>query len=212
MAFQTSSGSPRERWITALLPALVIVAIYIGLVNLGSGREITKLRSELKSAQEQAVTPDVLFGLHSQQIAADKELDALNQEVAQLRRSIETSVARFGAGSANAQMVRVGQLCRELSISLLAQKPAESVKVSRVRESSLQTLRKLLPAESIGYRQFDLVGKFADMQALLRRLPEEADGVAPLAIELLRTQAEEPGQRQVGERHWRLYLLMSAEG
>jgi lysozyme family protein len=209
MALLTSSGSPRERWIKALLPAAVIVMVYLALINLGRSREIRALRKDLADEQKRAVSEDTLVTVHTQQLAALKQRDELTQQIEDARRSIDASLQQFGGGSATERMVQIGRLCRELSIRLLRQKPVTDMQVSKVRESSLQTLRKLVRPDAVSYRQLDLVGHYCDVETLLRRLPETVDGVVPLAIESLEAETNEDGSPpSSGERHWRLSLLM----
>ena len=204
---QPSSGSTRERWIKALLPTAAIVAVYTLLVIVSSSRELTRLRKELADEQKRAVTEDVLFQLNSQRVSATRERDRLQDQIESARKSVEQTVEQFAGRSATERMARVGQLCRESSISVLEQKPADQLQLSKLREASLQELRKLVPGDGVRYQQLELFGRYTEMETLLRRLPAEVRGVVPLAIELLEENSESSAVSS-GQRRWRVYLML----
>lgn len=209
MAFQTSSGSTRERWIKAFLPAAVILTIYMVLINLSRRGEVKALEKELSARRKNAVNENVLATLHAQNTVAARQRDQLNEQIEATERSIGASLVHFTGGASTERMLQVNDLCQQLSIGLLAQKPTTDVKVSQLREKSLQTLRKRIPKHAVSFRQLDLVGRYADMQTLLRLLPESIEGIVPLRIELIeKNSARNALQLAPGERLWRVYVLM----
>jgi len=208
MAFQASSGSARERWIKALLPAAVIVLIYVLMINLGRGREIKDLRSKLASTQENGTSEAAVAMARQEVLAATRRRDELKAQIEAAQSGIDASLAQFTDGSPATRVLEVDRLCRELSIALVRQTVTTEVDLSRVRRQSLETLRKLSPGE-VTYRQLDVVGRYGDVVTLLKRLPEMIEGAVPLGVEL--SEGDQSGAQDKeagGRRMWRVYLLM----
>ena len=209
MAIQTSSGSTRERWVKALLPAALIVMVYMLLINVGNSREIKSLTEDLEEQRETAVTEDDLASTYAANQAVARERDELNERIAQMQSQIDAAVAEFTGGSPAERMMRIDRLCSELSIAVLQHKPATKVETSKTREESLKTLQSLVPPDSLNYRELEVVARYADMVALMRRLPETVPGLVPLGVELLKDDSSEgESSLAAGERTWRIYVLM----
>ncbi len=191
-----------------MLPAASILMIYVTLINFGQGRKVSKLREELASQQRRAVTQGMVANVHHQKVAAGKERDRLAGELDQTQHDIDASLARFTSRSPADRMLQIDQLCRSHSIGVLGQKSTSNAKVSKLRRQSLRTLRKLT-SEEIAYRQLDVVGRYGDVVALLKQLPESVDGVVPLGIELVeQDKLSNDESTSSGQRMWRIFLLM----
>lgn len=209
MQLQVSSGSSRERWIKALLPAAVIVAVYMVLIHTGRSRTTRELQKELAEAQKRAVSESELAALHAQYSAAVEQQDRLTDQMEEVQRGIDASRSQFTGGPATERMSRISQLCGELSIALLRQMPAKDVQLSDFRKSSLETAGKLVGNDLFQYRQLELMGSYANIESFLRRLPASVEGVIPLGVELLEAKADGSGAGGApDQRRWRVYLLM----
>jgi len=203
---QKSSGSARERWTKALIPAAGIIALYVMFFQLNYRRTLSDLRQQLASAQQRAISEAELFRFSHDRMAASQEQEELEQVLTTTQRQIDESLTIFSGLTTTERMTRVGQVCRELSISILGQKATTRPSLSSLREESLQRLRKLVPSDALHFEELELVGRYADLEKLLRRLPLEVEGVIPLGIELVEEQKSSPTVG--GQRRWRVYLLV----
>lgn len=208
MAIQTSSGSTRERWVKALLPAAVIVMVYMVFIHLGTSKKLSNLERDLDNAKKSMVTEDQLFQLHNQVLAETKQRDQLQQQIDQLGSETLSRLAAFREQSPAERMVRVGQLCRDLSVGVLNQQTASHIKTSKTRENAIREMNQLLDSP-VQYQQMDLVGKYANMVELMKRMPETIEGVVPIGIELLAQDAKDNELfLESGQRAWRVYLIL----
>lgn len=209
---KTSSGSARENWVKALLPAAVILLAYMLLISVGQQRQLTSLRDDLRDAQAAAVSEDAVAAALARAVAARQQRDEARERIDVAQEKMDEAIRPFRAGVPAERMMHIDRLCSELSIGLLRQKTTGDADVSPARQASIKTLRQLVPDEAVTFRQLDLVGHYASLVSLMHRLPEAMPGVIPLGIELLRKDDRsklDPALRpNAGERTWRIYLLM----
>lgn len=209
---KTSSGSAREKWVKALLPAAVILLAYMLLINVGQQRQLTSLRDQMRDAQKSAVTEDAVATAFAQATAARQQRDDVRDRIKIAKEKMDEAILPFRVAVPTERMIHIDRLLGELSIGLLRQKAIGNADVSPTREASIETLRQLVPDEAVTIRQLDLVGHFASLVSLMHRLPETLPGVVPLGIELLKKDEHstvDPALRpDSDERTWRIYLLM----
>jgi len=208
MAFQTASGSPRERWIKALLPTAAILLVYVVFVYHGNNQELTDLRTDLKKVSDEAPSDADILTARFKVDDARAKRDKLQDQVEEAQAEIDLSLARFTGGSPTARVLQLDRLCRELSIAVVRQTLTTEVNFSVSRRKSLDTLRKLADQE-ITFRQLDVVAHYGDIVTLLRKLPESVEGAVPVGIELLDQHRQgTPAVEASDMRIWRLYVLM----
>ena len=206
MVIQKSSGSRRERWVKAMLPAAAIATLYVLLFNFMLNPNLQNLRTQLTNAQKNAVPQDAVATTFREKYVAEQQVAGLQERMSDAQAGIDESLGFFTRSIPAERMLQIDHMCHDLSIGLLNQQTTSNVEVSKVRAKSLATLEELAEADSIGYRQLDLVARYSDMAKFLRKLPQSVEGVVPLGIELLKE--DNSGVLASGQRIWRVYLLM----
>ena len=197
------SGSARENWVKALLPAAIAVLAYAALINLSQQRQIKTLRKELDNARQSAVTEDALFALHQSLVAARSSLAGLQQSGDKAQQELQQHLQAFQAGAGPSSMVALGRMCRELSLSVLAQQAISEIQLSAERKAAFAELRKAAGNDAVEYRCLHVAGSYASVARLLERLPDELPRCVPLAVELLERLEDDAGT----EREWKIYFL-----
>ncbi len=209
MAIETSSGSTRERWVKALLPAAIIVMVYTTFINTGTNRRLAELRDDLARQREIAINNGLIQSLRVRRASLIRQREQLEEQIDLSRSGQRDLASTFSAELATDRMARVNQLCQRLSIGLLNQQSVNRLEVSPLRQDALEMLKQINP-DGGRYQRLELVGEYSDMVRLLQQLPEAIEGLIPLGIELVDQGNNVPTETRLspGQRIWRVFVLM----
>lgn len=207
MAIQKSNDSPREKWVKALLPAAVILMVYMIFFQIGSGRNLRQLSEDRESTRGSAVSEDQLSQLIQENLDLEKERDRLGNEIESAEDFIKSKLEDFGKNNATIRLRKVVDLCQAHSISIQEQKSVIRVEASRLRQESVAKMNKLVQG-GVGFQQLELFGRYADVQKLMKRLPDEIVGLIPVGLETIPQEQDKTKLNGEGQMGWRLYLLL----
>lgn len=207
MAIQKSNDSPREKWVKALLPAAVILMVYMIFFQIGSGRNLRQLSEDRESTRGSAVSEDQLSQLLQENLDLEKERDRLGNEIESAEDFIKSKLEDFGKNNATIRLRKVVDLCQSHSISIQEQKSVIRVEASRLRQESVAKMNKLVQG-GVGFQQLELFGRYADVQKLMKRLPDEIVGLIPVGLETIPQEQDKTKLNGEGQMGWRLYLLL----
>ena len=207
MAIQKSNDSPREKWVKAFLPAAVIFMVYMIFFQIGSARNLRQLSEDLESTRSSGVSEDQLSQLNQENFELEKERDRLENQIENASAVIQSGVADFGKNNATSRLRRVVDLCQAHSINIQEQKEVTRVEASRLRQESVAKLNKLVEG-GVGFQRLELFGRYADVQKLMKRLPDEIVGLIPIGLETIPQEQDKTKQYGEGQMGWRLYLLL----
>jgi cell division protein FtsB len=207
MAIQKSNDSPREKWVKALLPAAVILMVYMIFFQIGSGRNLRQLSEDRESTRGSAVSEDQLSQLIQENLDLEKERDRLESEIESAEDFIKSKLEVFGKNNATIRLRKVVDLCQSHSISIQEQKSVIRVEASRLRQESVAKMDKLVQG-GVGFQQLELFGRYADVQKLMKRLPDEIVGLIPVGLETIPQEQDKTKLNGEGQMGWRLYLLL----
>jgi cell division protein FtsB len=207
MAIQKSNDSPREKWVKALLPAAVILMVYMIFFQIGSARNLRQLSEDRESTRGSAVSEDQLSQLIQENLDLEKERDRLESEIESAEDFIKSKLEVFGKNNATIRLRKVVDLCQAHSISIQEQKSVIRVEASRLRQESVAKMNKLVQG-GIGFQQLELFGRYADVQKLMKSLPDEIVGLIPVGLETIPQEQDKTKLNGEGQMGWRLYLLL----
>jgi cell division protein FtsB len=207
MAIQKSNDSPREKWVKALLPAAVILMVYMIFFQIGSARNLRQLSEDRESTRGSAVSEDQLSQLIQENLDLEKERDRLESEIESAEDFIKSKLEDFGKNNATIRLRKVVDLCQAHSISIQEQKSVIRVEASRLRQESVAKMNKLVQG-GVGFQQLELFGRYADVQKLMKRLPDEIVGLIPVGLETIPQEQDKTKLNGEGQMGWRLYLLL----
>lgn len=208
MAFQPTSGSQREKWVAALIPAVAILLVAFMYITFYANPELKKVESQFNSAVSGGVTPDIIAKL-------DWDVKQLRDERTELQRTIravdEEVTAKSGAFqtlSPTAKHSAVTALCREHGVAILQDQTVKEIRLPALRQESFEALQSLVPRDAISFRELTLVADYATIVVLLEKLPE-IPGVIPVSMTLKKSKvADSSGDSQNPAVSWTVGLLM----
>lgn len=208
MAFQATSGSQREKWVGAFIPAVAILLVTFMYFTFYANPEMKKVETKYQSAVSEAVTPDVVAKL-------DYDANKLREEQTELRRtisSVDEEVASksgtFGQLTPTAKHSAVTALCREHGVAILLDQSVREISLPPLRKKSVDTLKSLLPKDSTSFRELTLSADYRTMVKLLNKLPD-VPGVIPLSVKLQKSKAADySNDSSTPSVSWTVGLLM----
>jgi hypothetical protein len=204
MALQVSSGSQREKWVAALIPATIILLggfLYITFYALPAFNETEK---KFQRIADRSVGLDVVAELEA-------EAQKLRDDRAELQRTISSfdeEVAKksesFHQLSPTARHSAVTALCRDHGVAILQDQPVDSLKLPSLRKKSIETLQSLVPEEATSFRELTLSGDYGTIVTLLKKLPK-VPGVIPVSVTFKKTKVDASPSPAAS---WTVRLLM----
>ncbi|MEL6898310.1 MAG: hypothetical protein AAFP90_19605, partial [Planctomycetota bacterium] len=207
MAFQTTNGSQRERWVLAFLPAVAIFALAFFYMMFFALPTVARAERDYRNAVTGSVPPGVVDALNQrtrdlaqQQTELRRMMESAEQEVADKARAFQTL-------SPTAKHAAVTRLIQDQGVAILMDQPVTEVTLPNLRAQSVQTLRSLVPEDSLGFRELTLSGDYATIVLILEKLPEIA-GVIPFSITLEKGNLRDAsGRATASSVSWKVGLL-----
>lgn len=208
MALQISSGSQREKWVAAFIPATAILLVGFLYITFSALPAFNKVEREFKAAVTGGVGLGVVENLQAQ-------AQRLREERAELRRTIRSFDDEVAARSEAFQQLSptarhgaVIALCREHGVAILQDQTVDSIRLPELRSRSVETLQSLVSEEATSFRELTLAGDYATVVRLLKALPE-VPGVIPVSVTLKKSKvADSSGDSPDPAVSWTVGLLM----
>ena len=208
MAIQTTSGSRREKWVAAFIPAVAILLVTFFYISFYADPQLRKVESQYDSAVRSGVTPDILAKL-------DWDVKQLSDERTELQRTIRSVddevTAKSGAFqrlSPTAKQSAVTALCREHGVAILQDQMVKEIRLPALRQKSFEALQSLVPKDAINFRELTLAADYATIATVLKKLPE-IPGVIPVSMTLKKsTVTDSSGDSRNPTVTWTVGLLM----
>ena len=208
MALQTTSGSPREKWVAAFLPSVAMILITLMYIIFFMRPELETVQSKFDAAMGNVVPQAVITELDNEW----KQLRDDQRELQNTIKSVEDEVTAKSVAyerlSPTAKHLAVTALFKEYQVAILQDQTTQEIRLPKIRSASTETLRSLLPKEAINFRELTLTANYPTIVALLKKLPE-ISGVLPVNITLQKTtkvaSSEEPNAPSAV---WTITLLM----
>lgn len=208
MAFQTTSGSARERWVAAFLPAVATILIAFTYFFFYLNPAIQAVESDFETTKSEAVIPRVVKELND-------ELEQLQDDQTELEKTInsaddETVVksAAFEQLSSTAKHRAVTALFQEFDIAILEDQKVQQINLPSLSSESVKVLKSSINKEAANFRNLTLTADYNTIVTLLRKLPE-IQGVLPIAITLEKAKASKKlNDLEKQSAVWTITLLM----
>ena len=183
MAVQITSGSQREKWVATAMPATAILLVGFLYISFYAMPAFEKTEKEYNRAIEGGVQPDVVADL-------DAEAQQLRDDQTELERIISSFDDELTQKSDSFQRLSptlkhsaVTALCREHGVAVMRDEPVDSIRLSGIRNKSVETLQTLISKEATSFRELTVACDYATIVTLLKKLPE-VSGVIPVSVTL----------------------------
>lgn len=183
MALQTTSGSSREKWVAAFLPAVAIILITFMYINFSLQPKLAKVEREYNTAIDRAVPTQVVTMLQGEVKKLRNDKIDLSNTIDSVQEEIAVKSVAFEQLSPTAKHSAVTALFKEYEVAILEDQVVKEVMLPTLRNESLQTLRSLVPEKAVNFRELTLTADYSTIVALLRKLPDIA-GVVPISLTL----------------------------
>ena len=204
MALQVSSGSQREKWVAALIPATMILLggfLYITFYALPAFNETEK---KFQRIADRSVGLDVVAELEAEAQKLRDDRAELQRTISSFDEEVAEKSESFQQLSPTARHSAVTALCRDHGVAILQDQPVDSLKLPPLRKKSIETLQSLVPEEATSFRELTLSGDYDTIVTLLRKLPK-VPGVIPVSVTFRKTKVvASPGPAA----SWTVGLLM----
>lgn len=185
-----STTTRRDAWLLTLLPALVVVVGYALFVRPSLARDREELEQRVAEARRGTPTPGEESELQRRRDALLERFEARKAEFDERRRVAERQRAASGSTAARKPRgetdLALARLWAEHGLALVAESPGDA-RAQQDEESSGRAA-----AAGGSRRTVELRGKYKDVEAAMRALPDSAPGVVPVVI-TLRAPTEEGG-------------------
>jgi hypothetical protein len=199
------ASSARERVLTIVLPALLVVVVYGMFAFGGRQKALTKALDDLERTRAKAPAPAVLAGKQAEIKRVNLELETLQKNVAELKVKSDKLMTPFLQPEERQHRIdRLHDLLHYNNLVLLRESPAEGSKDGRdMRLSPSQDrLHKLLTEKSPAQHRpqlyrVDVAGRYLDMLEFLKALSEGDTIAIPLGLGM---------QDEKGRREWTLLV------
>ncbi len=183
MALQTTSGSSREKWVAAFLPAVAIILITFMYINFSLQPKLAKVEREYNTAIDRAVPTQVVTMLQGEVKKLRNDKIDLSNTIDSVQEEIAVKSVAFEQLSPTAKHSAVTALFKEYEVAILEDQVVKELMLPTLRNESLQTLRSLIPEKAVNFRELTLTADYSTIVALLRKLPDIA-GVVPISLTL----------------------------
>lgn len=176
--------TPRDRWICAVLPALLAVVLfqwfYAGPLQRQTNESLKALEEERARGTQPAALSDALR-LNS---AAEADLAAEKAKAEALKAAL--AKLTIGAGGVNrpATLQSVCKLCERHGLLVVSTRREEQATLARTLEPIARALREQTPSAPPQLWRLELQGGYADMTALLEALSEATEFVVPISVNM----------------------------
>ena len=208
MAFQATSGSQREKWVAAFIPAVAILMISFFYFTFFANPELKKVESKFNSAVSGTVTPDVIAKLEWDAKQLRKDRTELKGVISAVNEEVAAKSGAFQKLSPTAKHSAVTELCREHGVAILKDQTVNEIRLPSLRRKSVETLTSLVPRDAIGFRELTVTADYATIVVLLKKLPE-VSGVIPVSVKLEKGKvADSLGGSRGPPVSWTVGLLM----
>ena len=208
MAFQTTSGSAREKWVAAFLPTAAIALIAFMYFTFYLNPAIQTVESDYETAESEAVIPRVVKELND-------ELQQLQDNQTKLENTINSAddetaakAAAFEQLSPTTKHRAVTALFQEFDVAILQDEKAPQANLPSVSSESVKVLKSNVNKEAANFRDLTLTADYNTIVTLLKKLPE-IQGVLPVAITLKKPKASKTlNDSENPSAVWTITLLM----
>ncbi len=204
MAFQVTSGSQREKWVAAFVPATAILLVAFLYITFFALPAFNKAEKDFKSAVGKAVGPELVAALDEDAKQLRRDRNALRDTMSSVEDEVTEKSKAFQQLSPTAKHSAVTALCRQHGVAILLDQTVESIRLPTLRDKSVKTLKSLVPSEAASFRELILTGEYAAIVELLRELPE-IPGVIPISMTLTKPNRVDTTSPPVS---WTVGLLM----
>lgn len=208
MALQVTSGSQREKWVAAFIPAvgiLLIAFLYITFYVLPAFNEA---ESKFSSAVSGAVGLDLVAELEADAQALRSERIDLQRSIRSVDDEVTAKSEDFLQLSPTAKHGAVTALCREHGVAILQDQTVKEIRLPTLRQESVETLQSLVPKDATSFRELTLAGDYATIVTLLNKLPK-VPGVIPVSVKLKKAGVDDSsGDSPSPAVSWTVGLLM----
>ena len=208
MALQTTSGSSREKWVAAFLPAVAIILITFMYINFSLQPKLEKVEREYSTAIDRAVPTQVVTMLEGELKKLRNDKIELSNTIESVQEEIAAKSVAFEQLSPTAKHSAVTALFKEYEVAILEDQVVKEVRLPKLRDESLQTLRSLIPEEAVNFRELTLTADYTTIVALLRKLPD-IEGVVPVSLTLTKNDKQTSKiDFAMPKVFWKVTLLM----
>ncbi len=208
MALQVTSGSQREKWVAAFIPAVAILLVGFLYITFSALPAFNKTEKEFQAAVGGGLGLNAIEQLEAEAQQLRDEQTELQRTIASFDDEVTAKSAAFQRLSLTAKHSAVTALCREHGVAILQDQTADSIKLPALRNKSVETLQSLVSEEATSFRELTLTGDYATIVTLLKKLPE-ASGVIPVSVTLKKAKAaDSPGDSLNPAVSWTIGLLM----
>ena len=208
MALQTTSGSSREKWVAAFLPAVAIILITFMYINFSLQPKLEEVERAYSTAIDRAVPVQVVTMLEGELKKLRNDKIELSNTIESVQEEIAAKSVAFEQLSPTAKHSAVTALFKEYEVAILEDQVVKEVRLPKLRDESLQTLRSLIREEAVNFRELTLTADYTTIVALLKKLPD-IEGVVPVSLKL--TKNDKPTFKidfAMPKVFWQVTLLM----
>jgi cellulose synthase/poly-beta-1,6-N-acetylglucosamine synthase-like glycosyltransferase len=208
MAFQAKSGSPREKWIAALLPTVGIILITFIYTSFFLMPTMQSVDEEYKRSMASAISADVIMKLQVNVAQLREEKEELDNTINSVSDEASAKSVAFEELSPTAKHGAVTALFREYDAAIINDQVVADVSLSKLRSNSIDTLETMVSKKAINFRKLTLTADYVTVVELLEKLPE-IEGVIPISIMLDKKKGIDPSDESgLLSPVWTVTLLM----
>ncbi len=187
MALKTTSGSSREKWVAAFLPAVAIILVAFMYISFYANPEYETVEKQYKAAVENFIPQQFLKQREDERQQLIAEQNDRQSTMASVEEELTEKSIAFKQLSPTAKHTAVIALLQEYNVAILEDQISQKINLPTLRSESAKVLQSLLPKDAINFRDLTLTADYPTVVELLKNLPE-IPGVLPVNVLLKKTK------------------------
>ncbi len=208
MAFKTTSGSTREKWVAAFLPTMAIILASFMYITFYAGPEAETVERQYKAAMDDVIPMQFVKQLEDELQQLIAEQDEMQSTIGSVEEELTVKSVAFEQLSPTSKHNAVIALLQEYNVAILEDQISRDINLPTLRSDSAKILQSLLPEDAINFRDLKLTADYPTVVELLKKLPE-IQGVLPVNVLLEKTKSvASSDEAKSSTAVWTLTVLM----
>jgi hypothetical protein len=208
MTLQVTSGSQREKWVAAFIPATAILLVSFLYITFFAMPAFNATEKEFNGAVAGVDSLNVVEELETETQQLRDDRTELRRTISSFDDEVTAKAEAFQELSPTAKHSAVTALCRKHGVAVLQDQTVDSIKLPALRNKSVEALKSLVSEEATSFRELTLAGDYATIVTLLKNLPE-VSGVIPVSLTLKKVKViNSSGDAPNPAVSWTVGLLM----